>query len=101
MRETTVNQFMRRYQIDTRQAQHVEHLCTGLLRQLAGEQPLDPDVVLQRLSWAARLHEIGLSIAHSGFHKHSAYIIEHADMPGFSKKEQAELARLVLACAAR
>jgi len=97
MRETTVNQFMRRYQIDTRQAQHVEHLCTGLLRQLAGEQPLDPDVALQRLSWAARLHEIGLSIAHSGFHKHSAYIVEHADMPGFSKKEQAELARLVLA----
>ncbi|MCL4470787.1 MAG: exopolyphosphatase, partial [Gammaproteobacteria bacterium] len=43
------------------------------------------------------LHEIGLSVAHSGFHKHSAYIIEHADMPGFSKKEQAQLSRLVLA----
>jgi len=46
---------------------------------------------------AAHLHEIGLSIAHGGFHKHSAYIIEHADMPGFSKKEQTQLARLVLA----
>ena len=38
-----------------------------------------------------RLHEIGLSVAHSGYHKHSAYILSHADMPGFSKMEQARL----------
>jgi len=97
MRETTVNQFMRRYQVDTEQAKHVEQLGMNLLRQLASEQKFDPDAALQRISWAARLHEIGLSIAHSGFHKHSAYIVENADMPGFSKKEQAQLARLVLA----
>lgn len=97
MRETTVRQFMRRYHVDPVQAGHVGQLGIDLLRQLAGSQPLDLDAALKRLSWAARLHEIGLSIAHSGFHKHSAYIIEHADMPGFSKKEQAQLARLVLA----
>ncbi len=97
MRETTVRQFMRRYHVDPVQAGHVGQLGIDLLRQLAGAQPLDLETALQRLSWAARLHEIGLSIAHSGFHKHSAYIIEHADMPGFSKKEQAQLSRLVLA----
>ena len=97
MRETTVSQFMRRYQVDPVQAGHVEQLGINLLRQLTESQALDPDTALQRLSWAARLHEIGLSIAHSGFHKHSAYIIEHADMPGFSKKEQAQLSRLTLA----
>jgi exopolyphosphatase / guanosine-5'-triphosphate,3'-diphosphate pyrophosphatase len=97
MRESTVNQFMRRYLVDTAQAGHIGHLGIQLLRQLAVAQPLELDTALQRFSWAARLHEIGLSIAHSGFHKHSAYIIEHADMPGFSKKEQAQLARLVLA----
>jgi exopolyphosphatase/guanosine-5'-triphosphate,3'-diphosphate pyrophosphatase len=97
MRETTVRQFMRRYHVDPVQAGHVGQLGIDLLRQLAGAQPLDLETALQRLSWAALLHEIGLSIAHSGFHKHSAYIIEHADMPGFSKKEQAQLARLVLA----
>ena len=97
MRETTVSQFMRRYHVDPIQAGHVERLGINLLRQLAESQPLDLDTALQRLSWAARLHEIGLSIAHSGFHKHSAYIIEHADMPGFSKKEQAQLSRLALA----
>lgn len=97
MRETTVRQFMRRYHVDPVQAGHVGQLGIDLLRQLAVAQPLDLETALKRLSWAARLHEIGLSIAHGGFHKHSAYIIEHADMPGFSKKEQAQLARLVLA----
>jgi exopolyphosphatase/guanosine-5'-triphosphate,3'-diphosphate pyrophosphatase len=97
MRETTVRQFMRRYHVDPVQAGHVGQLGIDLLRQLAGALPLDLEAALKRLSWAARLHEIGLSIAHGGFHKHSAYIVEHADMPGFSKKEQAQLARLVLA----
>jgi exopolyphosphatase/guanosine-5'-triphosphate,3'-diphosphate pyrophosphatase len=97
MREATVTQFMRRYQVDPLQAGHVKQLAIDLLRQLAGAQSLDLDAALQRLSWAARLHEIGLSIAHSGFHKHSAYIIEHADMPGFSKKEQVQLSRLAFA----
>jgi len=88
---------MRRYHVDQIQASHVGQLAINLLHQLAGAQPLDLDSAVQHLSWAARLHEIGLSIAHSGFHKHSAYIIEHADMPGFSKKEQAQLSRLALA----
>jgi exopolyphosphatase/guanosine-5'-triphosphate,3'-diphosphate pyrophosphatase len=43
------------------------------------------------------LHEIGISIAHSGYHKHSAYIVENADMPGFSKMEQEVLGFLVRA----
>jgi exopolyphosphatase/guanosine-5'-triphosphate,3'-diphosphate pyrophosphatase len=51
----------------------------------------------QTLAWAAALHEIGISIAHNGYHKHSAYIIANADMPGFSRMEQSLLARLVLA----
>ena len=97
MRETTVVQFMRRYHVDTAQAARVEKLSMSMLRQLAQAHALDIENVAQRLSWAARLHEIGLSIAHSGFHKHSAYIVEHADMPGFSKKEQQQLSRLTLA----
>ncbi|MBU1689341.1 MAG: exopolyphosphatase [Gammaproteobacteria bacterium] len=97
MRETTVRQFMRRYHVDPVQAGHVGQLGIDLLRQLTTTLPLDLEAALKRLSWAARLHEIGLSIAHSGFHKHSAYIIENADMPGFSKKEQAQLSRLALA----
>ena len=49
------------------------------------------------MRWAARLHEIGISVAYSGYHKHSAYIINNADMPGFSNDEQRALSLLVLA----
>ena len=47
------------------------------------------------LQWAATLHEIGMSVSHLGFHKHGAYILQHADMPGFSAGEQSRLALLV------
>ena len=42
------------------------------------------------------MHEIGIPVAYSGYHKHSAYIISNADMPGFSREEQERLAALVL-----
>ncbi|NBS12908.1 MAG: exopolyphosphatase, partial [Gammaproteobacteria bacterium] len=49
----------------------------------------------QALSWAARLHEIGLDVAHARHHQHGAYLLEHADMPGFAREEQRLLSRLV------
>jgi exopolyphosphatase/guanosine-5'-triphosphate,3'-diphosphate pyrophosphatase len=88
---------MRRYHVDPAQAGRVGLLGADLFRQLADSTLGGPDKALQCLTWAARLHEVGLSIAHGGYHKHSAYIIENADMPGFSKKEQARLGLLILA----
>jgi exopolyphosphatase/guanosine-5'-triphosphate,3'-diphosphate pyrophosphatase len=97
MRDNTVAQFIKRYHVDTKQARRVESLALALLRQFSGDLRTDPNYPLHLLSWAARLHEIGLSVAHSGYHKHSAYILANADMPGFSKMEQGHLALLVLA----
>lgn len=93
MREVTVAQFMRRYHVDARQARRVERLALELARRLPGVD----EGGLHLLSWAARLHEIGISIAHSGLHKHGAYILENADMPGFSRQDQVRLANLVRA----
>ena len=95
MREVTVRQFMRRYHVDTAQAQRVAELVQRLYRRLR-ETGADPHAE-QMLAWAAALHEIGISIAHNGYHKHSAYVIANADMPGFSRMEQAQLAQLALA----
>jgi exopolyphosphatase/guanosine-5'-triphosphate,3'-diphosphate pyrophosphatase len=97
MREATVAQFVRRYHIDAAQAERVRALAVTIYDALvpSGERDDDPDRAL--LGWAARLAEIGLSIAHAGYHKHSAYVISNADMPGFSRMEQARLARIVLA----
>lgn len=96
LREATVKHFTRRYGVDQVQAKRVEATALALLRQImpAANDPENDDALF--LSWAARLHELGISIAHSSYHKHSAYILENADMPGFSKRDQARLARLVL-----
>ena len=94
MRDTTVQQFMSRYHVDTKQALRVTELAKTLARQLFGKKEFEN--ALQILDWAAKLHEIGISVAHSGYHKHTAYILANADMPGFSKKEQARLSLLTL-----
>ncbi|WP_051240647.1 Ppx/GppA phosphatase family protein [Tepidiphilus margaritifer] len=96
IRESSVERFMERYGVDRLHAGRVETTALGLALDLRPELAFEehPDRLL--LSWAARLHEIGLSIAHAGHHKHGAYILAHADMPGFSRMEQAQLARLVL-----
>jgi len=97
LREATVGQFMHRYEVDRRQAARVGRTAHGLLTQLwpGATVPDHPDG--QCLGWASRLHEIGISVAHSSYHKHSAYILANADMPGFSRRDQGRLARIVLA----
>ena len=96
MREATVAQFMRRYHADPAQAERVRALALRIFDALTDErEDAEPDRLM--LDWAARLAEIGLSVAHAQYHKHSAYILSNADMPGFSRMEQQRLARVVLA----
>jgi exopolyphosphatase/guanosine-5'-triphosphate,3'-diphosphate pyrophosphatase len=97
MREATVAQFVRRYHIDAAQAERVRALALTVYDALTPGAERDEDADRLLLGWAARLAEIGLSIAHAQYHKHSAYVLSNADMPGFSRMEQARLARVVLA----
>ena len=94
MREATVREFMRRYHVDAAQAERVGTLAARIHAEL-GSEPAEQDQLL--LQFAAALHEIGITIAHAGYHKHSAYILSQADMPGFSRDEQARLSGVVLA----
>ncbi len=97
MRDVTVAQFMHRYHVDALQARRVGALAFNLYRKLTAESG-EPDAdALRAISWASKLHEIGISVAFSGYHKHSAYIVGNADMPGFSRDEQTRLALLVQA----
>ena len=90
MREATVAEFARRYHVDAGQAGRVKRSVLTLLAATGCGDENDARI----LGWSARLHEIGLSVSHSGYHRHSAYILENADMPGFSRTEQAQLALL-------
>ncbi|MEX3939451.1 exopolyphosphatase [Paraburkholderia sp. BR10937] len=96
MRTVTVEGFMRRYGVDRAQAGRIGELAVKFYDQF--EEPDEERREENRmfLTWAASLHEIGLSISHSAYHKHSAYIASNADMPGFSRTDQARLAALVL-----
>lgn len=96
-RDTTVEAFQRRYEVERAQAERVTDTALALYQQLRPDADLNDDAEAHYLCWAARLHEIGVSIAHSGYHKHSAYILSNADMPGFSRMDQARITRLVQA----
>ena len=97
MRDVTVSQFMQRYHVDSKQARRVASFALALYRRFtAGAGDID-EAAPHYIAWASKLHEIGISVAYNGYHKHSSYIVQHADMPGFSKMEQWRLSMLVLA----
>ena len=93
-REESVAALMTRYAIDTAQAERVEATALALFDEVETDWGLEPPD-RQMLAWAARLHELGLAIAHSQYHVHGAYILENSDIAGFSKTEQQFLATLV------
>src|SRR5690606_11774633 len=95
-RHETVRQFIKRYHVDVRQAARVKQMAMSLFRQLELADDTEVQELERTLAWAADLHEIGMSIAHAEYHKHSAYILQHADMPGFSNDDQLLLAKLAL-----
>jgi len=97
IREVTIEQFAHRYRVDQAQAARVGRLASTLLDEIDTDKEEGLGARRKDLDWAARLHEIGMSIAQGAYHKHSAYILANADMPGFSRQAQARLSNLVLA----
>ena len=96
VRETTVEQIAERHHVDRAQGARVEQTAMQLMDQVADDWRIDTERDRQVLRWAAQLHEIGLVLSLSGYHKHGGYILRHADMPGFSRDAQQELSLLVL-----
>jgi exopolyphosphatase/guanosine-5'-triphosphate,3'-diphosphate pyrophosphatase len=94
-RVRSVRAMEKRYHIDETQADRVEASAVGLLEQVESDWGLEDPLAESVLRWASRLHETGLDIAHSKYHRHSAYLLQHADMPGFPREEQLLLAALV------
>jgi len=95
-RDASVLALMQRYGIDAGQAARVEATALQLFDRVAHDWRLQPDDRLL-LAWAARLHELGLAIAHSQYQVHGAYVLEHSDIAGFSQQEQRMLAAIVRA----
>ena len=93
-RDASVESLTQRYGIDVGQSARVEETAMRLFQQVGEAWTLDDDDARQ-LGWAARLHEIGLAVAHSQYHVHGSYLLENSDIAGFSRQEQQVLAALV------
>ncbi len=96
-RDHTVRNLVQHYRIDNIHARQVRETTISLLSQVAMDWQLTESWHKLCLAWAASLHELGMDISHSGYHKHGGYLLENMDMPGFSRLEQQQLATLVRA----
>jgi len=93
-REKTVRGMAERFQVDRSQAERVRDFALCAFEHLA--EPFElRRIHRDLLDWSCQLHEIGLGIAHSHYQLHSAYIVEHSDMAGFTRQEQQLMAFLL------
>jgi exopolyphosphatase / guanosine-5'-triphosphate,3'-diphosphate pyrophosphatase len=93
VRAATVERWQQRFGVDTSQAERVSQTALMLFRAVL---PNADEESGKRLLRAAQLHEVGSAVSHGDYHKHSAYLIEHGDLPGFSTSDQRSMAELVL-----
>ena len=95
VRDRSVLALIKRYSGDKKQAKQVVKTSRNLFEQVKDKLALTSDDC-DLLRRAAFLHEIGLAISHSSYHKHSAYLLEYSDIPGFSQVDQKRMAQLML-----
>jgi exopolyphosphatase/guanosine-5'-triphosphate,3'-diphosphate pyrophosphatase len=99
VRDRTIHRIVDQYHIDLAQAGRVENTALGLLAQVAAawnsERSWEMSGARDLLIWASLLHEIGLTVSYTGYHKHGEYLVRHMDLPGFSEDDQRTLAALI------
>ncbi|HWW72400.1 MAG TPA: Ppx/GppA phosphatase family protein [Duganella sp.] len=91
-REQSVQACLQKFHIDERRANRVADDALALYVQT---KPATEEYT-RHLYWSALLHEVGLVVSQTGYHKHAAYMIENADLPGFTTREQKVMSRLIL-----
>jgi len=91
-RDLAIQDCLQRFNVDPQRAARTAAIARQLFAKLA---PQD-EAVMQQLLRASMLHEVGQAVSHTGAHKHAAYIVEHADLPGFTAREQRLMSMIVL-----
>jgi len=93
LRDASVRELQRRFEVDLAQARRVAELALDLLDSAA---PAASHEARRELAWAAALHEAGMMISHHDHHRHSAYLLAHVDAAGFSQSQLRRVGNLVL-----
>jgi exopolyphosphatase/guanosine-5'-triphosphate,3'-diphosphate pyrophosphatase len=92
-RDESVRALAVKFHVDEERAMRAADDAAALYAQL---KPAG-DAYVKLLPWSALLHEVGMVVSQTGYHKHAAYMIENADLPGFTAREQKMMARLIVA----
>ncbi len=92
-RDSAIQDCMRRFGVDEGRAMRT----AAIARQLYDRLGPGGESLRRHLLWSCMLHEVGQAVSHTGAHKHAAYILEYADLPGFTKHEQRLMSTIVLA----
>ncbi len=95
-RQRTLTRWMERHHVDREQRDRIHNFTVHHLPDIKAHLPKSCSMPKSMLSWAADLHEIGLTINYSGYHKHGAYLIKNSDLPGFTREQQGQLAFIIL-----
>jgi exopolyphosphatase/guanosine-5'-triphosphate,3'-diphosphate pyrophosphatase len=100
VRSSMVDWLTQRFGTDKLQAERVsktaQALLVSLLSEAAPDSAADRQRLFKKLHWACQVHEVGMRISHSDYHKHGAYILDNTDLPGFTLDELHRLSQLVL-----
>ena len=91
-REESVRVLGEKFHVDQARAKRVARESAALYAQLKPSG----DTYTKLLTWSAMLHEMGMVVSQTGYHKHAAYMIENADLPGFTAREQKAMAKLIV-----
>lgn len=97
VRAAAVTGLCRRAGVDLPHARRVRRTAEALFDEVAAAWSLTRHRHRCLLGWAAELHEVGVFINHDDNHVHGAYLVRHAELPGFNRQDQAALSALVLA----
>ncbi len=91
-RDQSVRDFCQRFHVDQLRANRVAETAATLFSMLKPSN----DNLSKYLHWSGLLHEVGMVVSLSGYHKHAAYLIANADLPGFTTREQRTMSLLIL-----
>lgn len=96
IRARTAQGLICQFDIDRQQGQRVSRTALQLFAQISGwKNPSQRQELETLLHWCCQLHEIGIAINHQNLHKHSAYLINHCELPGFDFEQRQLLATLM------
>jgi exopolyphosphatase/guanosine-5'-triphosphate,3'-diphosphate pyrophosphatase len=95
VRAAAVRNLAIQYESDLVHVEHVAKLSLQMFDSLVASGQFLPHAGERELLWvASMLHDVGMAISYDDHHKHSRYLIESAELPGFDPRERALVAQI-------